>query len=303
MSRAHTKFLGAILWVPAVLAGALVARAQPAGHVVVFGVDGLTARGVEKAPTLVMHSLMANGLWTLRARAVIPTVSSPNWAAMVMGAAPDVTGVTSNEWQPDKREIIPFCDDGSGHPPTIFGLIRKVRPEAKTALFTDWPDFARLIEPSAVSKVFAKDGDAREVVEEAIRYLVSERPTLTFIHVDHVDHAGHTVGWDTPEYLQAVERADELLGTVLKALDESGLRKETVVLVTADHGGHQKKHGAMIQQDIEIPWIAAGPGLPMNRKISYPVSTTQTAPTMAQWLGITASDCWLARPVSPGVGY
>jgi predicted AlkP superfamily pyrophosphatase or phosphodiesterase len=303
VSRAHTKVLSAFLCVPPLLAGVPVARAQPVGHVIVFGVDGLSSRGVENAQTPVMHGLMENGLWTLRARAVIPTVSSPNWAAMIMGAAPDFTGVTSNEWQPDKHEITPFCDDSLGHPPTIFGLIRKARPEAKTALFTDWPDFARLIEPSAVSKVFAKDGDERAVVEQAIRYLASEKPALTLIHVDHVDHAGHTIGWDTPEYRRAVERADELLGLVMKALDESGLRKETVVLVTADHGGHQKKHGAMIQQDIEIPWIAAGPGLPRNRKISYPVSTTQTAPTMAQWLGITASDCWLARPVSPGVGY
>jgi predicted AlkP superfamily pyrophosphatase or phosphodiesterase len=303
VSQAHTKFLGTILCVPALLAGALVARGQPVGHVVVFGVDGLSARGVEKGRVPVMRGLMENGLWTLRARAVFPTVSSPNWAAMIMGAAPDVTGVTSNEWQPDKREIIPYCDDGGGHPPTIFGLISKARQDAKTALFTDWPDFARLIEPSAASKVFAKDGDASEVVEEAIRYLVIERPTLTFIHVDHVDHAGHTVGWDTPEYFQAVEKADELLGLVLKALDESGLSRETVVLVTADHGGHQKKHGAMIQQDIEIPWIAAGPGLPKNRMISYPVSTTQTAPTVAQWLGLTAPDCWLARPVAPGAVY
>ena len=84
------------------LLGALSAPAQQARHVVVFGVDGLSPKGIEKAPTPVMHALMQNGLWTLHARAVLPTVSSPNWAAMIMGAAPDVTGVTSNNWQPDK---------------------------------------------------------------------------------------------------------------------------------------------------------------------------------------------------------
>ena len=52
------RFLGASLCVPALLAGALVARAQPASQVVVFGVDGLSARGVEKAQTPVMRGLM-----------------------------------------------------------------------------------------------------------------------------------------------------------------------------------------------------------------------------------------------------
>jgi len=271
--------------------------APAATHVVVYGVDGLSSKGIEQARTPVIHQLMKAGSWTLHARSVIPTVSSPNWAAMIMGAAPDFTGVTSNEWQPDKYDITPFCDDGSRHAPTIFGLIQKGRPNASTALFTDWPDFPRLIEPTAASKVFVKDNDASEVVDQAVRYITSGRPALTFIHVDHVDHAGHTSGWQTPEYLQAVEFADVLLGRTLKALDEAGLRAETVVLVTADHGGHDKKHGAMIQSDIEIPWIASGPGVPKDHEIHNPVSTTQTAPTIARWLGITPSDCWLAHAV------
>ena len=42
--------------------------------------------------------------------------------------------MTSNDWQPDKFEIAPFCHDGANHPPTIFGLIRKARPAAETGL-------------------------------------------------------------------------------------------------------------------------------------------------------------------------
>jgi predicted AlkP superfamily pyrophosphatase or phosphodiesterase len=216
---------------------------------------------------------------------------------MIMGATPDVTGVTSNEWQPAKHDISAICDDGSGHSPTIFGVIRKAWPDAQEALFTDWPDFARLIEPYTVNKLFIRDGNAQEVVRQAIRYVVTEKPVLTFIHIDHVDHEGHVFGWDTPEYLRAIERADQLLGLLVRALDESGLRSKSIVLVTADHGGHQKKHGAMIQQDVEIPWIASGPSLTKNGEIRYPVSTIQTAPTIASWLGLTPPDCWLAHPV------
>jgi predicted AlkP superfamily pyrophosphatase or phosphodiesterase len=303
MSPARTRSERLFFFFAALLSGALAEGAQKASHVVVFGIDGLSPSGIEKAATPMMHGLMARGLWTLRARAVIPTVSSPNWAAMIMGAAPDFTGVTSNEWQPDKHKIPAFCNDGSGHPPTIFGVVRKAQADTKTALFTDWPDFARLIEPLTASKIFIKNGDAPEVVAEAVRYLVTERPRLTFIHVDDVDHAGHTFGWETPEYLRAIEQTDELLGLVLRALDESGLRADAIVLVTADHGGHQRKHGAMMLQDVEIPWIASGPGLPENGEVRTPVSTTQTAPTIAQWLGLAPHDCWLAHPVDARSSY
>jgi len=285
----------------ALYAGVLLATAvfaQQAKRVVVFGVDGLSAKAVEQAPTPAMHQLIKTGIWTLHARSVLPTVSSPNWAAMIMGAAPDITGITSNDWQPDKKQIAAICQDSSGHPPTIFGQIRKFWPDAQTALFTDWPDFVRLVEPNVLSKVFVKADDARAVVAQATEYLSREGPTLLFIHVDHVDHAGHTAGWYGPEYFHAVDSADDLLAQVLQALEKSGLREETIVLLTADHGGHGKKHGAMIQQDIEIPWIASGPGLPQNREIHQPVSTTETAPTIVQWLGLTPDDCWLAHAVS-----
>jgi len=45
---------------------------------------------------------MREGAWTLHARGVMPTVSSPNWASMIMGAGPEQHGVTSIDWQPYK---------------------------------------------------------------------------------------------------------------------------------------------------------------------------------------------------------
>jgi predicted AlkP superfamily pyrophosphatase or phosphodiesterase len=263
-------------------------------HVVVFGVDGLSAKAVDREHAPNMRKLMDRGVWTLRARAVLPTVSSPNWAAMIMGAGSDFTGITSNEWQPDKFEIAPFCHDGANHPPTIFGLIQRT---GSAGLFTDWADFVRLVEPLPAVRKFAKEGDAPEVVRQAIGYLRTG-PALTFIHVDNVDHAGHTAGWYTPQYSSAVHDADAWLGEVVQAIGAAGETASTIVLVTADHGGHGTKHGDLVQSDIEIPWIAAGPGLAINREIKSPVSIAQTAPTIAAWLGIAPHECWVARPVA-----
>ncbi|MCG7860375.1 alkaline phosphatase family protein, partial [Flavihumibacter sediminis] len=57
-------------------------------HVVVIGIDGFSASGLRKANPAFMDSLMSVGAYSLSVRTVLPTVSSPNWASLIMGAGP-----------------------------------------------------------------------------------------------------------------------------------------------------------------------------------------------------------------------
>src|SRR5205809_8104130 len=97
-------------------------------HMVVVGVDGLSPDSVLKAKSPVMRRLMKEGAWSLHARGVMPTSSSPNWASMIMGAGPEQHGVTSNDWQPDKFDIAPIATGSGGIFPTIFGVLREQQP-------------------------------------------------------------------------------------------------------------------------------------------------------------------------------
>ena len=76
--------------------------ASAAPHVVIFGVDGLGAQGFRNAQAPRMDRLRCEGSSTVHARGVMPTVSSPNWASMIMGAGPEQHGITSNDWKPDR---------------------------------------------------------------------------------------------------------------------------------------------------------------------------------------------------------
>ncbi len=158
---------------------------------------------------------MKEGAYTLHARGVMPTVSSPNWASMIMGAGPEQHGVTSNEWEPGKGAIEPTAVGSGGIFPTIFGLLRDQRPTAKIAVFHDWDGFGRLFERKAADVVEDSDGPVK-AVEHAVAYIKKEKPELTFIHLDHVDDAGHTYGHGTPEYYASVAEADRLIGLVLQ---------------------------------------------------------------------------------------
>jgi predicted AlkP superfamily pyrophosphatase or phosphodiesterase len=279
-------------------AAAAAAPAQVAGveHVVIVGVDALSPDGIRKADTPVLHRLMKEGASTLHARGVMPTVSSPNWASMIMGAGPEQHGVTSNDWKPDRFEIAPVAVGRGGIFPTVFGLLRDQRPEAKLACFHDWDDFARLIERGVMDRLEDASGPD-DAVARAVRYFHEAKPTLTFIHLDHVDHAGHKYGHGTPEYYRAVAEADRLIGLVRAGLKDAGMEGRTVLLVTADHGGKGKGHGGATMAEIEIPWILHGPGVAVDKTLTAPVDTYDTAATAAYLLGVKPPGCWIARPV------
>jgi hypothetical protein len=76
-------------------------------HVVIIGCDGFGSLAITESNTPALHRLMKEGAYTLHARGVMPTSSSPNWASMIMGAGPEQHGVTSNDWETNKFEITP----------------------------------------------------------------------------------------------------------------------------------------------------------------------------------------------------
>jgi predicted AlkP superfamily pyrophosphatase or phosphodiesterase len=266
-------------------------------HLVIIGVDGLGPEGIRRAETPAIDALMARGAWSMRARAVMPTSSSPNWASMIMGAGPEQHGVTSNAWELDAFDIAPTVAGPDGRFPTIFSVLRAQRPEAEIAVIYDWGGFGRLLDLGVTDLALDADGPeaATEAAETAI---VDRRPTLLFVHLDDVDHALHDHGFLSDPYLDAVAEADRFIGRIVAALDRAGLTDRTAVLVTSDHGGRGTSHGGETMGELLIPWILAGPGIPTGRALSRPINTYDTAATAAALLGVEPPECWIARPVT-----
>jgi predicted AlkP superfamily pyrophosphatase or phosphodiesterase len=286
-------------WLLLSFASSACATAQVAGveHFVVVGVDGLSPDGVRHAKSPNLNRLMREGSFTLHARGVMPTVSSPNWASMIMGAGPEQHGITSNEWEPEKAAIRPTATGSEGRFPTIFGVLRAQRPGAKIACFHDWDGFGKLVERKSLDLIEDSEGPIK-AVEHAVAYLKKEHPQLTFIHLDHVDDAGHNHGHGTPEYYAAVAEADRLIGLVLQGLEDAGIADRSIVLITSDHGGVGKKHGNASMAEIEIPWILHGRGVTRGKELTTPVNTFDTAATIAFAFGLKPPPCWIGRPVT-----
>jgi len=270
-------------------------RGPPATSVIIIGVDGLSVDGVSTARVPRLRELISRAAWTLEARGVMPTLSSPNWASAINGAAPEQHGITSNGWLRHKVAFQPTCRVEDGKFPTIFGLLRASYPASRIAVFHDWRGFSDLLEKQAPDVMRHEPGASR-TTQAAIRYWKANRPELMFIHLDNVDHAGHAHGWYSSEYYQAVEAADGYIGQVIEMVDGLAARGSTFILVTSDHGGTSHGHGKNSLAEIQIPWILAGPGVAPGQ-ITAPVNTFDTALTVAWIFHLDPPQCWIGRPV------
>jgi predicted AlkP superfamily pyrophosphatase or phosphodiesterase len=290
------------------------AQAPAIDHVIVIGIDGMSPDGIHKAETPTIDSILKVAAYTWQCKAVLPTSSSPNWASMIMGAGPDKHGVTSNAWQPNKQTIGLECEGtkGNGKPsgmwPTIFGELRRQKPDANIACFNDWLAFNRLFEKSVVNRQrdaillqAASHHGYKGITRMACNYFKKKKPDLMFVHLDHVDHAGHHDGHGTPAYYEAVGVADQMIKKIVEAVKASGVAERTVILITADHGGIGHGHGGNTPEEVNVPWILTGPSV-ANGELRVPVNTYDTAATIAYLLGIKAPDCWVGRAVMEAVG-
>ncbi len=268
---------------------------QKIKHVILIGVDGMGAYVFKKTHLPVMQSMMKNGSWSLEARSVLPSSSAANWASMNMGAGPELHGFTT--WGSKTPDMPSRILDEYGMFPSIAGLLRKSRPLSEIGFIYEWDGIGYLFPKAAVNKDLNCDGDIA-ITNAVVDYIENKKPDFLFVHLHDVDSVGHNAGHDTPEYYAAVERTDAHIGKILKSIARAGIEDETLVLVTADHGGVKKGHGGTSMEEMQIPWIVIGPGIRKNHKIQESIMTFDTAATIAAVLKLNAPQVWIGRPVT-----
>ena len=250
-------------------------EATPEGieHIIVIGIDGMSPNGIQNANTPTLDSMIQNGA-----------------ATMIMGADTEQHGVTSNGWEKFDHQLPPVVVTENGTFPTIFTLFKDQQPEAQVGAIYDWDGFGRLFEKSDVD--FDIDGDHEDkTTQEAVNYIKEHTPKFTFVHLDHVDHAGHAKGHGTPDYFQSVEKADSLIAEIIDATKQAGIFEKTMFIVSADHGGLGFGHGG------EIPFILYGSGIKKGYYIEETVYQYDNAPTVAYAMGLQTPQAWIGRPV------
>lgn len=263
-------------------------------HVILLGFDGFGAYAFDSANIPNMRKMMADGAYSLKGRSVLPSSSAVNWASMIMGASPTLHGYT--EWDSKVPEIPSVTKDKWDMFPSIFGVLREQRPKAKTGVIYTWSGIGYLFEKEAVDYDLNTNNDSLTLVK-SIEYIKNEKPTLLMIHFDQPDGVGHEIGHRTPAYYDTVHSIDKWAGKIRQAVKDAGIEENTLIILTADHGGKGKGHGGKSLDEVTIPWIAVGPGIKKNHEIKDVIITYDTAPTIAHALGIRTPQAWRGKPV------
>ncbi|WP_142603052.1 alkaline phosphatase [Solitalea koreensis] len=263
-------------------------------HVILIGVDGFGAYCFPTANMPNIKKMMAQGSYTLHARCVLPSSSAVNWASMTMGSTPELHGYT--ERRSKAPELPPKAIDSFNRFPSIFSILREQRPDAEIGAFYTWGGIYHLIPVQALSHNEHSDSDIN-TINEAINYLKEKKPDLLFIQLDEVDQVGHRNGHNTPKYYKQVTKTDENLGKLWDAVNETGMGENTIIILTADHGGLGHGHGGVTMQEMEIPWVILGPNVKKNHEITESIMTYDTAATIAYILHLNIPQVWVGRPV------
>lgn len=258
-------------------------------RVLIVSIDGLRPDIISLAPMPNLLALMQSGAYSLTAQTVRPSVTLVSHSSMLVGVCPAKHGVDWNDYIPER---------GYAFGTDLFDIANAVGLE--THMYVTKNKLVQITEPASLDRfVFVNDRDTA-----LAERLVSEFPQnfgVLFVHLGLVDGMGHAHGWLSPEQLSVAFRADEALGRILAELDARGLRHETLIIVSADHGGHGTTHGSSMPEDMTIPWIAAGPGI-QPRALSSPVHTMDTAATAALALGLPIPPEWDGVPVYEALG-
>lgn len=273
------------------------ARAPKMKHVVMIGSDGFSAEVLTKNPGRFpnLERMMKEGSYTTEARSVLPSSSAINWATLLMGAGSEMHGFT--EWGSKTPEVEPICTTKYGMFPGIFGLVRDQRPEAVTGVVYSWDGIGYLFEKEAVDLDRGTQDNDDEATRLFCDFLKTNQPTLAFIHIGEPDHTGHTIGWMTPEYIRACEKVDSLVGVIYDCVRENMDMKSTAVIFTADHGGKGTVHGGKSMNEMRVPYIIVGRGIPAGQKIDRIVMKYDNAPTIADLLRLDAPEAWYGKSI------
>jgi arylsulfatase len=119
--------------------------------------------------------------------------------------------------------------------------------------------------------------------------------------------AHREVGFYVACYDAAIRYIDEHVGRIVAWLDKRGLREQTLLVVTGDHGealgehGYYFQHGkAFYEEFLRVPLIVAGPGIAAGRVAAGPARHVDIVPTILDSVtGVVGQGCYDGRSLLP----
>lgn len=215
------------------------ASAQSVDTVLVVSIDALHPAALMKGVTPGIGDLMKQGVYTLKGRSVAPPKTLIAHTSMFTGLDPSKSGKTDNNWKPGEPQVAKS---------TIFDTAKRLG--YRTAFFYSKTKLGYLVNGAVDEHALEPD----DGVDRAREFLGREGRGFVFLHLSGLEYEGSEYGWLSPEYLEELSSIDRALAPLLEDVRKRG---RYLVILTSDHGGHDKLHGTDHPDDYRMPLIIA----------------------------------------------
>ncbi len=255
--------------------------------VLLIVVDGMRPDGVCKCDDGRFEQFFKSGSYSLKAHTIYPPVTLPAHMSLFHSVDPDRHGIYNNTFVQQN------------HP--INGLVEVLTAaQKKSAFFYTWEQLRDLCTPGkhlefswfkAQHKTINFPQIEQQATAQAIDYINSSQPDFAFLYLGGTDEFGHQYGWMSDEYLKELNDASQCIYEIA-----SKIPSEYAIIVTADHGGHNRNHGDNVPEDMTIPMTFQGAMFEKGKELND-VSIKDIAPTIAAILGVAPDDDWEGQSV------
>jgi len=123
-------------------------------------------------------------------------------------------------------------------------------------------------------------------------HLRTSKGIMVTIQTDASKLTPEEINYIIAVYDAGINYVDDELGKVFKKLDQLGIYDNTIIIITADHGEAFKEHGKLGHcckpyiEEVHVPLIMKGPGIPKNRIYENCVQHIDIVPTILEILNI-----------------
>lgn len=247
-------------------------------------VDGLKGSTVATCKNEFSQTLLAKSSANLTSRTVMPSVTLPCHMSLFHSVPSERHGVLTNTYTPQVRPV-----------KSLFNLLAE--NEKTSMMFYNWEQLRDLSRPGALCFSMLAQCDVEgkgevKLAKECVERIKEDSPDFIFFYIGSTDIAGHDFGWETDGYEQAVERAfcriEELYNVA---------KDDYTIIVTADHGGHNRGHGEDIDEDMIIPIMIIGEDFGADIKLPEDSNIMDIAPTITKIFGINKDKDWEGKPL------
>ncbi|MBQ8952822.1 MAG: alkaline phosphatase family protein [Clostridia bacterium] len=252
--------------------------------VILISIDGMRPDGFTACGHPFARKMMELGSYTLTGRTVFPSVTLPCHMSLFHSVPPERHGVTTNDYVPMVRPLN--------------GLFEQIKQaDGVSAMYYGWEPLRDVARPGSLKYagyVNAYTSDATDAIltDMALERVAQSRPDFVFLYMVETDEkGGHDSGWMTETYLATIAAAVDNVRRVYEAAGG-----EYPIIITADHGGHDRGHGTDMPEDMTIPLFFIGGAFEPGRALEG-VSILDVAPTIARLMGVRPAREWEGKPL------